>query len=320
MTHALLPSAASPQRPSSTPRARAAAVRRARALATVSVLLAVWIALGWLPGQVGALVAASLPWVGIAIVGVVVASAVLARRTTVIALAVLVLWLVAMAPALPALPGPAAETSLTVASQNVRADSDAAGDSAAGLAATGADVVAMVELAAASRSAAAAVLDAQYPHSYHVGTVSLWSAYPITDAEPLELGLGWKRALRATVQTPGGDVRVYLMHAASLRPGEQSARDTMLTGIADEMRADGAERMIAVGDFNAASTDPALADLRDVADQVRPTDGSLGMTWPATFPLVRIDQVFQHGMSVLSSTTLPVGASDHRATLTTVGF
>ena len=320
MTHALLPSAASPQTPPSMPRAREAAVRRARALVTASVLLAAWIAVGWMPGQAGALVAASLPWVGIPIVAVVITSAVLARRALVVPLAVLVLWLVAMAPALPAMPVSAAGASLSVASQNVRADSDAAGDSAAALAVTGADVVALVELAATSRDAAAAALDAQYPHSYHVGTVSLWSAYPIVDAEPLELGLGWKRALRATVQTPQGDVRVYLVHAASLRPGEQSARDRMLTGIAGEIRADQAERVIAVGDFNAASTDPALADLRDVADQVRPTDGSLGMTWPAAFPLVRIDHAFERGLSILSSTTLPVGASDHRATLTTVGF
>lgn len=321
MTHTLLPSGApAPRQPEA--RTRTASVRRARALVAVSALLAVWVGLGWMPGQMGALVAASLPWVCIPLGAVLFTGLIFARRALVIPLAVVALWLVAMAPALPA-PGTspsAADTSFTVASQNVRAESDAVGDSATDLTGTGADVIALVEMAAASRGAAAAVLDPTHPHSYHVGTVSLWSVYPIVDAEPLDLGLGWKRALRATMQTPGGDVRIYVVHAASLRPGEQSARDTMLTALSDEMRADDAERMIVLGDFNAASTDPALASLRDTADQVRPTDPSLGMTWPAAFPLVRIDHVFQRGMSVTSSTTLPAGASDHLATLTTVEF
>jgi vancomycin resistance protein VanJ len=74
-----------------------------------------------------------------------------------------------------------------------------------------------------------------------------------------------------------------------------------------------------VGDFNAASTDPAMNALRTEMDWVRPTDGSLGLTWPASFPLARIDQVFARGVTVLSSTTVHAGSSDHLATKTVIG-
>jgi len=92
----------------------------------------------------------------------------------------------------------------------------------------------------------------------------------------------------------------------------------MLTGLADAVAADTADALIAVGDFNATSADPALAAIRAQADWVRPTDGSLGFTWPTAFPVARIDQVFVRGLSVLTSTTTRAGNSDHLATMTSI--
>lgn len=302
----------SPRRPST---------RHARRLALAAVILLIAVVCSWIPGVIGTAGAAALPWLGLGLLALLIATLLLARRVIVLTLVPVLIWLLAMTPTLPGFPAAAAEgsTPLTVASQNVRAQSGGAAASAAELAGNGADVIALTELDGESLAAASDALAAEYPHSYAVGTVAVWSRYPIADAEPLLLGLGWKRALRVEVETPTGPVAVYVLHAASVRPGHQQDRDTMLAGLADAVAADTADALIAVGDFNATSADPALAAIRAQADWVRPTDGSLGFTWPVVFPLARIDQVFVRGLDVLSSTTTRAGNSDHFATLTTVG-
>lgn len=293
----------------------------ARWLAVTGVLLALVVACGWIPGLVGTAVSAVLPWLGIILVALVLVALLRAPRVLVLILVPALLWALAMMPAFPGLPGgadveSAAASELTVVSQNVRARSGGAASSASELAQSGADVIALVELDGDSLSAAQDTLTAEYPHSYTVGTVGVWSRYPLADAEPLTLGLSWKRALRVEVQAPSAPVAVYVLHAASVRPGHQQDRDTMLGGIAEEVASDPAESLIVVGDFNAPSTDPSLTALRAETDWVRPTDGSLGFTWPTAFPLVRIDQVFVRGLDVVTSGTMRAGNSDHLATVT----
>ncbi|WP_217183492.1 endonuclease/exonuclease/phosphatase family protein [Streptomyces sp. AC495_CC817] len=288
----------------------------ARAVAVVSVLALLAIVCTWVPGIVGTAGAAVLPWLGVVLLIVLVIALVFARRTLLVTLVPVLAWVIAIAPSLPA-PGAANDApALTIVSQNVRAHSGGAAASAAELAASGADVIALTELDAESLAAAKDALAESYPHSYAVGTVGVWSRYPLADAEPLSLGLSWKRALRVTVQEPGAATAVYVLHAASVRPGHQDGRDTMLSGLAQTVSADESPSLVVVGDFNAASTDPALNDLRGQLDWVRPTDGSLGLTWPAAFPLTRIDQVFSRGVTVVSSTTVRAGNSDHLATKT----
>ena len=303
------------QRPA---RVRRTATIHGRRLAVASVVLAAVVALGWVPGFVGTAVAAVLPWLGIVVLVLLVTTLFLARRALILVLVPALLWVLAIAPALPGFPGTAADSDLVVVSQNVRAQSGGAAASATALASTGADVIALVELDGDSLAAAQDVLAAEYPHTYAVGTVAVWSRYPLTDVEPLTLGLGWKRALRVEVQVPTAPVAVYVLHAASVRPGHQQDRDTMLSGLAAQVAADPADALIAVGDFNAPSTDPSLSALRSEADWVRPTDGTLGLTWPAGVPMVRIDQVFVRGLDVVTSTTMHAGNSDHLATATRV--
>lgn len=308
------------QRP---PRLRRTTTRHARRLAVAAVVMLVVVICGWVPGVVGTAVAAALPWLGLLLLAMMVTALFLARRVIVLILVPALLWFLAMSPALPTFPAPAGSASasaspLTVVSQNVRARSGGAAASATALAESGADVIALTELDGDSLAAASEVLAEEYPHSFTVGTVAVWSRYPLADAEPLTLGLSWKRALRVEVQTPTAPVAVYVLHAASVRPGHQQDRDTMLGGIAEQVAADPADALIVVGDFNAPSTDPALAALRAEADWVRPTDGSLGFTWPVAFPLVRIDQVFVRGLDVITSSTMRAGHSDHLATVTRV--
>ena len=302
------------------PRSRRSSARAARLVAIVGLFLLVAVIGAWVPGVIGTAAAAALPWTGLAIAVLAIVALLLARRTLLLLLIPALVWALAIFPSLPG-PGTALATdaaSLTVVSQNVRAHSGGAAASAGDLAALGADVIALTELDGDSLTAASAALAEEYPHSYAIGTVGVWSRFPIDDAVPLTLGLDWRRALRVSVQTPDADVTVYVLHAASVRPGQQHDRDAMLSGIAQAVADDEAGSIIVVGDFNAASADPALNAVRAQLDWVRPTDGSLGMTWPTALPLVRIDHVFVRGLDVHSSTTRRAGNSDHLATVTTV--
>ncbi|MFJ4173934.1 endonuclease/exonuclease/phosphatase family protein [Microbacterium sp. NPDC089696] len=309
--------------PSRTPPSRSA--RRsasARRIAVIALGLLLVVAASWIPGIIGTAASVILPGIGIALIVLAIVALVRARRILLLLLVPALVWGLAMLPSAPGLAAAAHADAgtLEIVSQNVRAHSGGATASAQELSATGADVIALTELDGESLAAARDALAADYPHSWAVGTVGIWSRYPLGDAEALTLGLDWKRAMRVTVQTPQAEVAVYVMHAASVRPGHQQGRDTMLSGIAEAVAADPAESVVVVGDFNAASADPALDALRGRLDWVRPTDGTLGFTWPVGLPLVRIDHVFSRGLDVLSSTTVRAGNSDHLATVTSFGL
>ena len=270
------------------------------------------------------LVESALPWFGLAIPLLLIAAAFSRSRGAVIAsLVPAVVWAVMFVPALVPLswsaPAASADT-LTIASQNVEADSGTAGESARTLAATGAQVIALQEMDDAAREEVAGILGDAYPYTYGIGTVGVWSSYPIENAQALDLGLGWQRGIAADLATPTGLVSIYLVHAASARPGDHAARDEMLANLADYPPRDENERLLLVGDFNAASTDRSMAGLFDSLDEANQSGGGLGFTWPASFPATRLDHVLQRGMEVVSNTTLRVGASDHLAVLTTLNL
>ncbi len=335
------------QQPMSRPTAerrpeRTRALRRARGIAIASIAITAVIGLGLVPGFVGAAVSTALPWLGWAVAALFVAALVVRRRVWLVALVPLVAWAVAVAPSLMGVSvgslasitssgvgaeagagsaGTAADASrLVFASQNVEAGSGTAGASAAALVERGAQVIALTELDADARGEAAEALVASHPYSYAVGTVGIWSSLPISNEQPLELGLGWNRALTVDVDTPEGPVSVYVVHAASLRPGLQSDRDTMLAELGRAIAGDDTARVVALGDFNAASTDPALAGIRAELAEPAQSSPSFGFTWPTAFPVARIDHVFQRGLAPLENTTAPAGASDHLAVIATFGL
>ena len=292
-------------------------------VAVAALLLAVLLAFGSLiPGSVGTGFATILPWLGLVIpVLFVIALLTRRRRAWLIVVVPLLVWAVAFVPTLVPLgwisSAAASANSLTVASQNVHAGSGSAATSATTLADEGAHVIALEELDADARVAAASVLADSHPYSYTVGTVGLWSTYPIVNEQPLDLGLGWKRALAADIDTPQGLVSVYVVHAASFRPGEQTDRDTMLAELAAMVPNDENDRVIVLGDFNATSTDLALAPLQAELSEPNQSDVSLGFTWPANFPIGRIDHIFQRGLEATSLRTFESGSSDHLAVLAT---
>ncbi|MGO1925229.1 MAG: endonuclease/exonuclease/phosphatase family protein [Brachybacterium tyrofermentans] len=311
-----LPSDAAPSEVLRAPELARRPVRRERVVVVLAVVLVALIVCGWIPGVAGTIGAVLLPWLAIPLVLCLILAVWSARRSIVVLLVPTLLWAAAMVPAMPGVGSDAQGDPMVVVAQNVRAESGTAADSARAAVDEGAGVIALTELDADSRAAAQSVLDADYPYRYEVGTEGIWSRYPLGAGEPLSLGLGWKRAARVTVQAPAGDVSLYLVHAASVRLGKQEGRDEMLSQVADVIAADRSERVLVVGDFNAASTDPALRPLRAAADWVRPTGISPGFTWPASAPVARIDHVFTRGLDVASSTSFRAGSSDHLATRT----
>lgn len=297
--------------PASSPvRLTADAVLGVLALAVGALLL--WH--GVIPDSAGVmgLVESVLPWFGLLIVLFAVVAA--ARRSAFIGLgagASALVWLAVFLPAI--VPAPAhGDPSVTVVSENVDADNADPARTVAALAARHPQVIALQELTPQSAAVALDTLKTAYPHHYIVGTVGVWSSLPLSGEQSLTLGLGWKRALRVDVKTDAGTVGIYALHAASLRPGKFAQRDEMLHSLASALRADKAQRLIAVGDFNAASTDRAFRQLLGTVNEPATTQWGLGFTWPAHFPVARVDHILERGLTTTSSTVLPANGSDHR--------
>ena len=272
----------------------------------------------------GLILDSALPWLGFG-VPVLILAALISRSRGAVAAALIpaLVWGVMFVPSI--VPGswsaPAASAdTLTLASQNIEAGSGTAAESAGILAATGAQVIALQEMDADAREQVEAALSESYPYSYGIGTVGVWSVYPIENAQALDLGLGWQRGIAADLATPSGLVSIYVVHAASARPGDHGTRDEMLANLADYVPRDENDRLLMVGDFNAGTSDRNLAALTSQLSEANQTDGGFGFTWPASFPVTRPDHVLQRGMEVTSNTTLRSGNSDHLAVLTTLNL
>lgn len=261
------------------------------------------------------LVETFLPWLGVVVLLLgLVAILRLSLFAGLAVAAAAAVWAVAFVPAL--LPGMrAGSAAITIASENIHADNARAADIARDLADHDPDVIALQELDARSRVAVQGQLDAAYPHSEIVGTVGVWSKYPITDSQRLDLGLGWDRALWVDLATPGNATRLYAVHLASVRPGQYQERDAMLAHLSSTLQADESSRVAVVGDFNAATTDrrftPLLSHFAEAAD----SDLGLGFTWPAEFPVARLDHALVRGLTTVSSVVLSDNGSDHRGIL-----
>lgn len=312
----------SPDHPATNRRPRRPRVAFARITTGLSVSLGALLALHLLvPGAAGLIVDSGLPLLGLALPVLLVCAAITRSRAAIGASAVAALvWGVMFVPGILPLSSGGSSTGeqLVVASQNVQAGSGTAAESAETLAASGADVIALQEMDSESRDAASVVLDALYPYSYGVGTVGVWSVYPIENAQMIDLGLGWKRGLAADLETSAGLVSLYVVHAASARPDSYEDRNTMLSNLAEYFARDENDRVIAVGDFNAGSSDRALGAITAELTEANQSGGGFGFTWPAEAPVIRIDHLFQRGMDVVSNGTMRTGNSDHLAVVTTL--
>lgn len=294
--------------------------RRGILIALLAVLLAGVMALhARIPnryGNLGSLTETFLPWLGVFIPFLLILA--LLRRSATALIAVVLptaVWLNMFGGLLD--DKSAAGGDLTVVTHNVNADNTDPSSTAHDMAASGADVVALEELTETAVPVYEKALAAVYKHHEVVGTVGLWSKYPMKDTEAVDIKLGWERAMRSTVTTPGGEVAVYVAHLPSVRVKLEAGftarqRDKSANALGEAIAAEPIGRVVLLGDLNGTMNDRAL---NSVTSQMRSTQGAagdgFGFSWPASFPSARIDQVMVRGVEPVSSWTLPDTGSDH---------
>ncbi|MFJ7326745.1 endonuclease/exonuclease/phosphatase family protein [Streptomyces cyaneofuscatus] len=293
--------------------------------------------------NLGSLFQTLLPWTGLAVPALLALAAV--RRSRLAAIAVLapaLVWATLFGPTLTDKgkgtgatghgatghsatgQGTTGQGGLTVLSHNVdEANPDPAGTARA-LAGAEADVLALVELSEQSTPVYERELAAAYPHHAVLGGVGLWSRHRLSAVAEVEI-MPWTRAMRATAATPEGPVAVYAAHLASVRVSSAgfttARRNEAARALASAVRAEPAPRVVVLGDFNGTYQDRALAPVTSqLRSAQREAGNGFGFTYPAGFPVVRIDDVLVKGMDPLASWTLPATGSDHRPVAATLRF
>lgn len=142
-------------------------------------------------------------------------------------------------------------------------------------------------------------------------------AGPLAATLPAEVRLARNRALRATVATGRGPLAVYVAHLGSarvnLRAGFRIARrDRGAQALGRPAAAEPNRRVVLFGDLNGTLDDRALAGLTArLRSAHRVAGDGFGFSWPARFPLVRIDHILVRGVEPARSWVLPATGSDH---------
>jgi vancomycin resistance protein VanJ len=222
---------------------------------------------------------------------------------------------------------------LTVVSHNVGADNPDPVGTARDLAASGADVLALEELTQQARVTYEKELAQAYPHHTVQGTVGLWSRLPLSDTrpvdtqidygplgdtKPVEVKMTYNRALRTTVATDRGPLAVYVAHLGSARVNPRAGfwtahRDRGAQALGKAIAAERNERVVLLGDLNGTMDDRAFAAITSRLRSAQNAAGAgFGFSWPATFPVARIDQILVRGVEPKRSWVLPATGSDHR--------
>ncbi|GGS23185.1 membrane protein [Streptomyces aureoverticillatus] len=266
-------------------------------------------------GHLGSLVETFVPWTGLAVPPLLLCA--LVRRSATAAVAVLlpaVAWCSLFGGML--VDKRAGGGDLTVVTHNVNEHNPRPARTAHALAASGADVVALEELGGTAITEYVRTLARTYPYHSVQGTVGLWSKYPIAQARPVDIS-PWVRAMRTTVRTPKGPVAVFVAHLMSVRFTASSGfttddRDAAARRLGAALSAETLPRTVLMGDFNGTFEDRALSAVTSRLRSAQAEAGAgFGFTWPASFPVARIDQILVRGVEPRSSWTLPATDSDH---------
>ncbi|MEU1402446.1 endonuclease/exonuclease/phosphatase family protein [Streptomyces sp. NPDC005728] len=294
--------------------------RRGLVLAALGLLLALVMLLhSRIPnrvGNLGSLTETFLPWLGLAIPVLLVLG--LLRKSATALIAILlpaIVWLNLFGGLLT--DKTAGGGDLMVATHNVNADNPDPAATAQDVASSGADLLALEELPASAVPVYEKALASTYKYHAVVGTVGLWSKYPMTGVADVDIKLGWKRAMRATVATPEGPLAVYVAHLPSVRVKMEAGftarqRDKSADALGEAVADEPLQHVVLLGDLNGTMNDRSL---NAVTSQLRSTQGAagsgFGFSWPASFPMARIDQIMVRGIDPESSWTLPRTNSDH---------
>ncbi|GAQ75152.1 endonuclease/exonuclease/phosphatase family protein [Streptomyces turgidiscabies] len=309
--------------------------KRGPVLAALALLLGLLMLLhAMIPNQimnVGSLVETFLPWFGL-FVPLLLAGALWRRSASAVAALLLpvTVWLNLFGGLLSDKSHPGGD--LTVASHNVGADNPDPVGTARELATSGADVLALEELAQQARGTYERELAKTYRYHTVQGTVGLWSKFPLSDTEPVDIKtdygpladtkpadvkLAYNRALRTTVATDHGPLAVYVAHLGSVRVNPRAgfwtdSRDRNAQALSEAVAAERNKRVVLLGDLNGTLDDRAFAGITSQLHSAQDAAGDgFGFTWPAKFPVARIDQILVRGVEPESSRVLPATGSDH---------
>ena len=171
-----------------------------------------------------------------------------------------------------------------------------------------------------------------YPYHTVQGTVGLWSKLPLSDTQPIDVmdygpladaipagkKMASNRALRTTVATDRGPLTVYVAHPGSVRVNPTAgfwtaSRDIGVQALGKAIAADPSKRVVLLGDMNGSMDDRAFDGITSQLRSAQAVAGAgFGFSWPASFPVVRIDQILVRGVEPDGSWVLPANGSDHR--------
>ncbi|MGP4048049.1 endonuclease/exonuclease/phosphatase family protein [Streptomyces sp. 2A115] len=309
--------------------------KRGLVLAALALLLGLFMLLhAQIPNRIwnlGSLAETFLPWFGL-FIPVLLAGALWRRSASAVAALLLpvMVWLNLFGGLLSDKSDPGGD--LTVAGHNVGADNPDPAGTARELAASGADVLALEELTQQARGTYEKELAKAYPHHTVQGTVGLWSRLPLSDTRPVDIQqdvgplgdtkpadvkMAYNRALRTTVATDQGPLAVYVAHLGSVRVNPRAgfwtdSRDRGAQALGKAIAAEQNERVVLLGDLNGTMDDRAFAGITAQLRSVQDAAGDgFGFSWPARFPVARIDQILVRGLEPTSSWVLPATGSDH---------
>ncbi|KAB2340667.1 hypothetical protein F8566_44725 [Actinomadura rudentiformis] len=308
--------------------------KRGLVLAALAVLLGLLMLLhAYIPNRaknLGSLVETFLPWFGL-FIPVLLAGALWRRSASAVAALLLpiTVWLSLFGGLLSDKSHPGSD--LIVVSHNVGADNPDPVGTARDLVTSGADVLALQELTRQARFTYERELANAYPYHTVQGTVGLWSKLPLSDIQPVDTQMDAgplaatkpferradARALRTTVATDHGPLAVYVAHLGSVRVNPRAGfgtdhRDRNAQALSEAIAAERNERVVLLGDLNGTMNDRAFAGITSQMQPAQDAAGDgFGFTWPATFPVARIDQILVRGVKPKSSWVLSATGSDH---------
>jgi vancomycin resistance protein VanJ len=291
------------------------------------------------PGNLGSLVETALPWFGL-FIPLLLAGALLRRSAAALVALLLpvIVWLSLFGGVLSHKSHPGGD--LTVVSENIDAGNPDPAATARNLAASGADLLALEELPAQAVGTYEQELARAYRYHVVAGTVGLWSKLPLSGTQSLDImdygplagtkpagtQLSAGRALRTTVTTDHGPLTVYVAHPGSVRVTPRAgfataSRDIGVQALAQAVAADPSKHVLLLGDLNGTTGDRALRGLTTQLRSAQDVAGNgFGFSWPASFPVVRIDQILVRGLQPDSSWVRPANGSDHRPVAATLSW
>ncbi|WP_051720352.1 endonuclease/exonuclease/phosphatase family protein [Streptomyces sp. NRRL F-2799] len=278
----------------------------------------------------GSLVENVLPWLGL-FIPVLLAAAVWRRSLSAVTALVLpiVVWTTLFGGLLHDKSHPGGD--LTVATHNVGAANPDPTGTARTLASSNADLLALEELTSQATPLYEKTLAPKYPYHAIRGTVGLWSKLPLSGTRTIDImnygplaatksaaaKLPDNRALHTTVTTPNGPLAVYVAHLGSVRLMPRkgfwtASRNIGAAALSRAITTEPNPRVLLLADLNGTWDDRAFTDLRTHLNSTQQTSGTgFGFTWPAPFPMARIDQILYRGLTAHHSWTLPGTGSDH---------